>query len=844
MKNMYGILVLSLIIAVNLQAQTTIYSTTVGGYWNESSTWIGGIVPDGNYNVVIQGPVIQHSVSGYDIYPVYCNDLTIESNGSLVNASYGGGSGTFSVYVGGNVINNGMVANGAEDFLKILIAGNLVNNNTWMPYETELQAGDNHDLSLAPGKSFGSRIINYAETLTALSDLYFTCNWNSDGNDHRDNFYLNGKTLIMGNHSIELFPTCLINKGKLQGDFEILGTFTTGWVEGYDIRDTLVFEGNITVTDTIKGNVYGGGYGIYKLKIFGNITNNGVVMDDYDTDSPLNSDDLNLLVTGNIYNYGKWNCNYTTFIGSQTQYVYQSDGKYFDTFLSDINASSTIVAQSDITVTKDINLNGATLDMANHTLQLGGWLINGNLSNSILYNGSLQNITTLNSLTIKGKVTVDDGNIFQNSIVVDDTLQSNDYGGGSKYFLLGIMGDLTNNGMIQNINSGDMLSLEIYGNVHNNGIWKNSRTRFVNNQPQTISQSANKKFVTDFYDLDSTSKIVAASDLNVEGSFNLGSSNLFMDGFEINLIGDLYNGKIHKPVIRNAKIGNVSVFDSIEIKGIVKIDDGNNFYGNLLVSDTLQSIPYGGGAHIYRLNVYGNLTNNGFIMDEPTQDENFSIYVMGDIINKGSFSNYRVYQIYYQNNTTNSIKCYNTGSTNWLVDGTNLTENNSNAFSIINGGGNQNIEPNQSYDLTIQYTPTTGDSTATLSINCNEIGSLSTIYLIGNNFNSTVDVEKEKEMISPEKFELFQNYPNPFNPNTIISWQAPIDGYQTIKIYDILGNEVATIINEYKSAGKYDVNFNATGLSSGVYFYQLKVNSTSASQIPNYSKTGKMILLK
>ena len=123
MKNIYGILVLSLIIAVNLQAQTTIYSTTVGGYWHESSTWIGGIVPDGNYNVVIQGPVIQHSVSGYDIYPVYCNDLTIESNGSLVNASYGGGSGTFSVYVGGNVINNGMVANGAEDFLKILIAG-------------------------------------------------------------------------------------------------------------------------------------------------------------------------------------------------------------------------------------------------------------------------------------------------------------------------------------------------------------------------------------------------------------------------------------------------------------------------------------------------------------------------------------------------------------------------------------------------------------------------------------------------------------------------------------------------------------------------------------------------
>ena len=71
-------------------------------------------------------------------------------------------------------------------------------------------------------------------------------------------------------------------------------------------------------------------------------------------------------------------------------------------------------------------------------------------------------------------------------------------------------------------------------------------------------------------------------------------------------------------------------------------------------------------------------------------------------------------------------------------------------------------------------------------------------------------------------YSLHQNYPNPFNPSTKISWQSPVGSWQTLKIYDVLGNEVATLIDEYKPAGKYEVEFNASALTSGVYFYQLK----------------------
>ena len=94
----------------------------------------------------------------------------------------------------------------------------------------------------------------------------------------------------------------------------------------------------------------------------------------------------------------------------------------------------------------------------------------------------------------------------------------------------------------------------------------------------------------------------------------------------------------------------------------------------------------------------------------------------------------------------------------------------------------------------------------------------------------------EPEESVPVSFKLEQNYPNPFNPVTIINYQLPINYFVSIKVYDVLGNEVATLVNEKKPAGTYDVEFNATRLTSGVYFYQLRAGSLL--------QTKKMILIK
>ena len=89
---------------------------------------------------------------------------------------------------------------------------------------------------------------------------------------------------------------------------------------------------------------------------------------------------------------------------------------------------------------------------------------------------------------------------------------------------------------------------------------------------------------------------------------------------------------------------------------------------------------------------------------------------------------------------------------------------------------------------------------------------------------------------SVDEYVLYQNYPNPLNPTTIISWHSPVSSHQTLKVYDVLGNEVATLVDEYKPAGSYEVEFEALGLTSGIYFYKLQAGS--------FIETKKMILLK
>jgi len=88
----------------------------------------------------------------------------------------------------------------------------------------------------------------------------------------------------------------------------------------------------------------------------------------------------------------------------------------------------------------------------------------------------------------------------------------------------------------------------------------------------------------------------------------------------------------------------------------------------------------------------------------------------------------------------------------------------------------------------------------------------------------------------PDKYKLFQNYPNPFNPTTTISFELPSESFASLKVYDVLGTEVATLVNDKLTAGHHEVTFNGSQLTSGVYFYRLLAGK--------YTKTSKAVLIK
>ncbi|RJP70593.1 MAG: T9SS C-terminal target domain-containing protein, partial [Ignavibacteriales bacterium] len=102
-------------------------------------------------------------------------------------------------------------------------------------------------------------------------------------------------------------------------------------------------------------------------------------------------------------------------------------------------------------------------------------------------------------------------------------------------------------------------------------------------------------------------------------------------------------------------------------------------------------------------------------------------------------------------------------------------------------------------------------------------------------FKYSDEVEVDVKLI-PTEFALAQNYPNPFNPVTVISWQLPVSSKVMLKIYDILGNEVSILVNEEQAAGNYEVKFDGSNLSSGIYYYRI--------QAANFVNTRKLILLK
>ncbi len=136
-----------------------------------------------------------------------------------------------------------------------------------------------------------------------------------------------------------------------------------------------------------------------------------------------------------------------------------------------------------------------------------------------------------------------------------------------------------------------------------------------------------------------------------------------------------------------------------------------------------------------------------------------------------------------------------------------------------------------------EHTIAIDTSLVTIELRVWDITNLSEIYIDDLViYSSSITSISEDNSMFNNNFILYPNYPNPFNPTTTIKYQIPELSFVTLKVYDVLGSEILTLVNEEKPAGSYEINFKATNLSSGIYFYKLQAGS--------FVETKKMILMK
>jgi photosystem II stability/assembly factor-like uncharacterized protein len=270
---------------------------------------------------------------------------------------------------------------------------------------------------------------------------------------------------------------------------------------------------------------------------------------------------------------------------------------------------------------------------------------------------------------------------------------------------------------------------------------------------------------------------------------------------------------------------SVSGFGGVNMWGVhVQMDDGNIVMnGCYSCGSTWRSIN--GGATWAQINA-PSTNYQIFIVDSTTQ-----FAAQGSGFYKLNFDLFIPVELtsFTAETTENKI----------ILNWTTATELNNQGFELDRSFDNETFEK-------IGFVPGFGTTTESKSYTykIDEFDSGIQYYRLKQiDFDGTYEYSEviEIEAITPEQFTLFQNYPNPFNPSTSIKFSIAVDSIVKLKLFNMLGQEVAELLNSEISAGIHHIDFNASSLSSGTYFYVLEANENNGS---NFTATKKMILLR
>lgn len=726
-----------LIISIDTTAQ--IYSTTTGGNWADSTTWIGFKIPSVNDSVIIQGPV-----TFYFNNPVI-KHLHIKDAGALVD----GWASTLTIK--GNLTVDADLLDGPS---QIYVGGNLVVNKKWSrEINLNFTGTQSHTIitgetaEFGPGSIFAdsskliplSNFIIISDYITETRikeidlsggfDLYLTnCRLGGNGGNHTvtkvkgegNNIYFNSPKNLQ-----HYFENCELENVNLHG----YSIFTSN----------VKLSGNVTNIDTMVA-----GFTTQPITVEGEFINNGVIPNRW----------LSFNIYGNITNNNLFMVANLNFIGANDFKIKTTTNKYIDCSSLYVNDGK-LIADSDLYikvstfVAKEFNLSNYNV-IALDT-RFGLWSspvktkIIGNENNIIMYNtnyGGWYENCDLQDVNLKGKSVLGNNVVFYGTVANKDTLMNMD--SPAYQYLVNVEGNLINEGYV-----GYIKGFNIKGNFEEKGDWRALNTSLVGINDQ----------------------LVKCSDI-IESKLELHSD----------IAGTSYQWQKNGENIQNANSA-VLTLNTVTTNdfGIYKCITNNGESRNITIEEFLNS-----EFMIYDVSIsYVSQTSTKIEWKTTVPAQGFIFYAENDTTNGYPFEA--------------------------PEDGNLKTEH---SITLLN------LNYNSTYYFIIDQN----------DANWNNIRSIPYSFIAGD---STVRVD---ENISSISFYLSQNYPNPFNPNTNINFSLPKADYVTLKIYDILGKEVTTLINEELNAGNYSVNWDASNFSSGVYFYKLSA--------ANNSLIRKMILLK